>query len=242
MADIRKSDDNIGIDRRESMKTLRKSMREEHECLNENMHCANARQGILASMSSVIKLDPDYFNTFFKEHQIFAAHFSDYKYVEEMCSLICAAESWYTLPGDILPGDSSDPYGNIGWIGGLNLHIHASLYFGFTRKDMLRLFQILQEIKGMEINDIGLPGYKMPEVELRDSEDWMLYFVACVVTKFRPGVEYFESRREELDISDELRDDILGGIRTTYWWKNMMMSRIIDFSAEGLPPEILEKI
>ena len=244
MSDICKHahNDENGADRKESMKALRQAMRVEHNCLQDNMHCASARQAIITSMHSVMQLDKEYFSHFFKEHQTFVAHFSDYKYVEEMAALICIVESWYTMPGDILPGDPSDPYGNIGWIGGLNLHIHASLYFGFTRKDMLRLFQIVQEIKEIEINEIGLPNFEMPTIELADSEDWMLYFVATVTLKFRVGVQYMESRRAEFNISDELRDDILGAIRSTYWWKNMMMSRIIDFSAEGLPPEILEKI
>lgn len=79
-------------------------------------------------------------------------------------------------------------------------------------------------------------------VELKDSEDWMLYYVAAVVVKCRSAILHFESRREELGISAELRDDIVGAIRTTYWWKHMMMSRVIDFSTEGLPPEVLERI
>jgi len=242
MSDIRKSDSNQGVDRKEAMKALRHDMKKEHECLEENQHCANARKGILASMQSVMSLDKEYFTKFYKDHQVFAVNFSDYKYVEELCALICAAESWYTLPGDNLPGDPDDPYGDIGWIGGLNLHIHASLYFGFTRKEMLRLFQILQEVKEMEINDLALPGYIIPNVELKDSEDWMLYYVAAVVVKCKAAILHFESRREELGISAELRDDIVGAIRTTYWWKHMMMSRVIDFSTEGLPPEVLERI
>lgn len=83
MSDIRKSDSNQGVDRKEAMKALRHDMKKEHECLEENQHCANARKGILASMQSVMSLDKEYFTKFYKDHQVFAVNFSDYKYVEE---------------------------------------------------------------------------------------------------------------------------------------------------------------
>jgi hypothetical protein len=59
-----------------------------------------------------------------------------------------------------------------------------------------------------------------------------------VALKFREAVRALEARREELGISEGLRDDIVGAIRSTYWWRYMLMARVIESAAEGLPPEI----
>lgn len=240
MSDIRRLDDNIGMDRADAMKTLRKAMRDKNDCLSESAHCDNARKAIIDSMRSVMKLDPDYFKHFFKNHQEFAKNFSDYKYVEELCSVICAAEGWVTRPGEITP-DAADPYGHIGWIGGLNLHLHASLYFGFSKRELLRTFQILQVMRELQVDEMALDTMDTSRIELSDSEDWMLYYVAALAIKFKPGVRHMETRRAEFGISDALRDDILGAVRSTYWWRYMMMSRAIDEAAEGLPPGVLKE-
>lgn len=240
MADIRRQGTSEGMDRAEAMKSLRESMRGKNECLNENAHCDNARKAIIDSMRSVMKLDPEYFKHFFKSHQEFAKNFNDYKYVEELCALVCAAEDWTTRPGEIQP-NMADPYAHVGWIGGVNLHLHASMYFGFSKKSMLKVFQILQHMRELEVDHLALDQANFSSISLSDSEDWMLHYTAAVALKFKEGVRYMESRRAEFGVSDELRTDILGAIRSTYWWRYMMMSRLIEEAAEGLPPGVLQE-
>jgi hypothetical protein len=241
MADIRKSDVQEGRDRAEAMKQLRTAMREKNECLQEQAHCDNARRAIIDSMRPLMKLDREYFQSFFKSHQEFAARFNDYKYVEELCTVVCAVDGWVSGPGDALPA-GDDPYAQIAWIGGLNLHTHASLYFGFSKKEMLRCFQLVQEMKTLEIESVTRPYFEFPEIRLRDSEDWMLYYTAAVTLKFREAVYALDQRRGEFGISEALRDDILGAIKSTYWWRYMMMARVIEQAAAGLPPDIRARV
>ena len=241
MADIRKSETQEGRDRGEAMKQLRKAMRVKNECLQEQAHCDNARRAIIDSMRPLMKLDREYFQTFFKNHQEFAARFNDYKYVEELCTVVCAIDAWIGGPGNA-PIASDDPYAQIAWIGGLNLHTHASLYFGFSKKEMLRCFQIVQEMKSLEIESVVDPYFEFPPITLKDSEDWMLYYTAAVSLKFREAARALDQRRAELGISDGLRNDILGAIKSTYWWRYMMMARVIEEAAAGLPPEIRARV
>jgi hypothetical protein len=240
MGNIQKGYGPEGRDRNDAMKDLRKTMREQNECLEESAHCDNARKAIISSMGPVMKLDPGYFKEFFKGHQAFAASFNDYKYVEELCVIVCAIEAWNNGPGDMAGSD--DPYAAIPWIGGLNLHLHASMYFGFSKKDMLRCFQIVQEMKEYEIDSVTNPDFAFPQLELKDSEDWMLYFVTAVTMKFKQAVIAVDAERAKHDISDELRSDIISSIKSTYWWRFMMMSRAIEPAAEGLPPEMQERV
>ncbi len=242
MGDICKDTTTSGRDRDEAMKELRMAMRQKNECLNDGAHCDNARKAIIDSLNPIIKLDPSYFRNFFKNHQKFASSFSDYKYVEKLCSVVCAVESWVSKPTDHEGPPNSDPYAAIAWIGGLDLHVHASMYFGFGKQEMLQVFQIVQEMKSYELDAVMALDYYFPEIELLDSEAWMLYFTAALSMKFREGVHALEARRAELGISDELRDDVVGAVKSTYWWKNMLMSRVIESSAEGLPPEIQERM
>lgn len=238
MADIRKLGlPDQGRDRAEAMQSLRAAMRQKHDCLQEQAHCDNARRAIIDSLRPLMRLDRSYFQTFFKEHQQFAAHFNDYKYVEELCTVVCAIEGWVTGPGEAGPA-GADPYAQIAWIGGLNLHTHASLYFGFSKQEMLRCFQLVEAMKALEIEAVTRVDFVFPELALRDSEDWMLHYTAAVALKFREAVRALEARREELGISEGLRDDIIGAIRSTYWWRYMLMARVIESAAEGLPPEI----
>ncbi len=242
MPDIRKHDGAVdGKSRHEAMTELRKAMRQQNECLQDKAHCDNARKAIIKTMHSVMKLDQDYFTKFFKGHQEFAANFNDYKYVEELCALVCIVEGWTTRPGEIVP-NSEDPYEFIGWIGGVNLHLHASLYFGFNKKEMLHLFQLVQKVQEWQTDELA--GVKEPGFDLTptDSEDWMLHYTAAVALKYKELVQFLEAMRESMGVSKELRHDILGAIKSTYWWKNMMMSRLIDAAAEGLPPEIAARI
>lgn len=242
MSDIRKQPDGYeGQDRKEAMKHLRGAMREKNECLQDKAHCDNARKAIIDTMRFVMKLDPEYFQYFFKNHQEFAVNFNDYKYVEELCSVVCIVESWATRPGEIQP-DPADPYGFIGWIGGLNLHLHASLYFGFTKKELLGLFQLVQSAKEKQIDVLAGLGVDFADIRLQDSEDWMLHYTAAIALRFPEMIKYLEGQRKGMAISDALRNDILGAIKSTYWWKNMMMSRLIESAAEGLPPEISARI
>jgi hypothetical protein len=217
-------------------------MRDKNDCLAQDAHCDNARNAIIRSMSSSIRLDPSYFQEFFKGHQEFAANFNDYKYVEKLCTMVCAIESWVTNPTEQAPGDSDDPYAQIAWIGGVNLHAHASMYFGFNRKEMLEVFQIAHEMRSYEIDATFEDDYRLPQIELRDSEHWMLYFVAAITMKFKEAVKSLDARRDEFGISDELKMDIVNSIKSTYWWRYMLMSRVIEFSAMGLPPEIMMKM
>ncbi len=240
MADIRKTSEDTGRDRGEAMKALRKAMRDKNDCLEDGAHCDNARRAIIDSMRPVMQLDPDYFKTFFKQHQAFAASFNDYKYVEELCVVVCAIEAW--TGGPPTPPDPDDPYSAIPWIGGLDLHLHASLYFGFTRQDMLRCFQIVQTLKELEIDALTDPDFRFPELPLADSEDWMLYFTGAVAMKFREAVQALDARREAFGIDDALRSDILGAIKSTYWWRYMMMSRAIQPAADALPPHIRDRV
>ncbi|MDH5435126.1 MAG: hypothetical protein OEX83_00055 [Gammaproteobacteria bacterium] len=242
MGDIRKQSEEPIRDRREAMKEMREAMREKNDCLVEDAHCDNARKAILSSMSSSIRLDPTYFKAFFKGHQEFAANFNDYKYVERLCTMVCAIESWVTGPGAQAPAGSDDPYAEIAWIGGVNLHAHASMYFGFNRKEMLEVFQIANEMREYEIDATLTDDYHFPEIKLRDSEHWMMYFVAAITMKFREASKALDVRRTEFGISDDLRMDIINSIKATYWWKYMLMSRVIEFSAMGLPPEIMMKM
>jgi hypothetical protein len=241
MADIRIETGIAGRDRAEAMKDLRAAMREKNECLEDGAHCDNARRAIINSMRPVMDLDPSYFRDFFKQHQAFAASFNDYKYVEELCVVICAVEAWTSGSGGVaVAGD--DPYAAIAWMGGLDLHLHASMYFGFTKQDMLRCFQIVQAMKSLEIDALCESDFNFPELELQDSEDWMLHFVAAVSMKFREGVRAIDARRNEFGVSAALRADILGAIKSTYWWRHMMMSRAIQPAADGLPPHIRERV
>ncbi len=241
MADIRIEAGIAGRDRGEAMKDLRAAMRQKNDCLEEGAHCDNARRAIINSMRPVMDRDAAYFRDFFKQHRAFAASFNAYEYVEELCVVICAIDAWTTVPGTgAVAGD--DPYAAIAWMGGLDLHLHASMYFGFTKQDMLRCFQIVQAMKELEINALSEANFHFPELELRDSEDWMLHFVAAVSMKFREGVRAIDARRNEFGISDSLRTDILGAIKSTYWWRYMMMSRAIQPAADGLPPPIRERV
>ena len=241
MADIRREAGFVGRDRGEAMQDLRAAMRQKNDCLEDGAHCDNARRAIINSMRPVMDLDPSYFRSFFKQHQAFAASFNDYKYVEELCVVVCAIEAWTSPPGNHAPA-GDDPYAAIAWMGGLDLHLHASMYFGFTKQDMLRCFQIVQAMKELEIDALVAPEFRFPELELQDSEDWMLHFVAAVSMKFRDGVRAIDARRGEFGISDALRDDILGAIKSTYWWRTMMMSRAIQPAADGLPPPVRERV
>lgn len=240
MADIRRESGDAGRDRGEAMKELRGAMRQKNECLEDGAHCDNARRAIIDSMRPVMQLDPDYFKTFFKQHQEFAANFSDYKYVEELCVVVCAIEAW--SGGPPTPPDPSDPYAAIPWIGGLDLHLHASLYFGFSKQDMLRCFQIVQSMKEHEIDALTTADFVFPPLALADSEDWMLHYVAAVCMKFREAVQALDARRAEFGISDALRTDILGAVKSTYWWRYMMMSRAIQPAADALPPPIRDRV
>lgn len=241
MADIRIEAGVAGRDRGEAMKDLRAAMRQKNDCLEDGAHCDNARRAIINSMRPVMDLDPSYFRDFFKQHQAFAASFNDYKYVEELCVVICAIEAWTSGPSaGAVAGD--DPYAAIAWMGGLDLHLHASMYFGFTKRDMLRCFQIVQALKELEIDMLTAADFQFPPLALQDSEDWMLHFVAAVSMKFREGVHALDARRSEFGISDVLRADILGAIKSTYWWRYMLMSRAIQPAAEGLPPPIRERV
>lgn len=237
MGDIRKGGELPERDRAEAMKTLRAAMRQKNECLEDQAHCDSARKAIIESMRPVIALDPPYFKTFFKEHQSFAASFNDYKYVEELCVVVCAIEGWTNGPPANIDVEN-DPYAAIAWIGGLDLHLHASMYFGFTRKEMLRCFQIVQEMKEAQIDALTDPDYSFPKLELADSEAWMLYFTAATCLKFKEGVAGVDALRGEMGIGDKLRLDIIGAIKSTYWWRYMLMSRAIQPAADGLPPEI----
>lgn len=241
MADIRKSDGQETRDRAEAMKELRSAMRQKNDCLQESAHCDNARRAIIDSMRPLMKLDREYFQRFFKDHQQFAAHFNDYKYVEELCTVVCAIDNWISGPADPTP-PSDDPYAAVAWIGGLNLHTHASLYFGFSKKDMLRCFQLAHEMKALEIESVADPAFEFPHLPLADSEDWMLHYTAAVALKFRAAVHALERRRKEFGISDGLRDDILGAIKSTYWWRYMMMARVIEQAAAGLPPDARARV
>ncbi|MDH5649614.1 MAG: hypothetical protein OEY67_08155 [Gammaproteobacteria bacterium] len=242
MADIRKDMTENGMERDEAMRSLRKAMRQKNECLSDGAHCDNARRAIINSLNPVIKLDPPYFKSFFRSHQQFASSFNDYKYVEKLCSLVCAIESWVTGPVDYKGPESDDPYASIAWIGGLDLHVHASMYFGFGKQEMLQVFQIVQEMKEYELDALLVDDYVFPDIEILDSEAWMLYFTAAVSMKFKEGVKALEARRADYGISEELRNDIMGAIKSTYWWKYMLMSRVIESSAAGLPPEIKSRM
>ena len=241
MGDIRRQSAEPIRDRREAMKEMRMAMRQKNECLVEDAHCDNARKAIINSMSSSIRLDPSYFQSFFKGHQEFAANFNDYKYVEKLCTMVCVLEAWVTGPGDQAPA-GSDGYAQIAWIGGVNLHAHASMYFGFNRKEMLEVFQIAEEMKSYEVDAALEMDYEFPHLELRDSEHWMMYFVAAIALKFKEAVRALDKRREEFGISAELKSDIVNSIKATYWWRYMLMSRVIEFSAMGLPPDIMMKM
>lgn len=241
MSDIRKLADDEGRDRKDAMKDLRAAMRQKNDCLEESAHCDNARKAIIDSMRPVMGLDPDYFKTFFREHQAFAASFNDYKYVEELCVVVCAIEAWATPPGAEPAGDAQDPYSVIPLIGGLDLHLHASMYFGFTKQDMLKCFQIVQQMKELEIDALTRADFSFPELDLQDSEDWMLYYTAAVAMKFGSAVRAIDVQRDRFGISDTLRDDIIGAIKSTYWWRYMMMSRAIEPAAMGLPADIRAK-
>lgn len=240
MADIRIESGDAGRDRQAAMKELRSAMREKTDCLDEGAHCDTARRAIIDSMRPVMALDPEYFKSFFKRHQEFAAHFNDYKYVEELCVVVCAVEAWSHGPTN--GQDSENPYDAVPWIGGLDLHLHASLYFGFSKADMLRCFQIVQEVKSSELDSVTEPNFVCPDFELRDSEDWMLHYTAAVALKFKEAVRALETRRPEFGISDELRADILGSIKSTYWWRYMMLSRAIQPAADSLPSPARERV
>ncbi|MDH5633028.1 MAG: hypothetical protein OEZ10_08530 [Gammaproteobacteria bacterium] len=233
MADIRKAEQSSGRDRKEAMTALRINMRQQNDCLEESAHCDNARKAIITSMKPVVELDPPYFRNFFKQHQEFASSFNDYKFVEELCVVVCAIEAWDNSFAPQASGD--DPYSAIPWIGGLNLHLHASMYFGFSKQDMLRCFKIVQEMKEYELDCLTDTDFEFPDLQLKDSEDWMLYFVAAICMKFREAISVIDMRRTEFGISGELRSDIISSIKSTYWWRYMMMSRAIEPAAEGLP-------
>ncbi|MDH5571744.1 MAG: hypothetical protein OEY89_08265 [Gammaproteobacteria bacterium] len=240
MADIRRQAGDESRDRQAAMNDLRAAMRQKNECLQDSAHCDNARRAIIGSMKPVINLDPDYFKRFFKEHQAFAASFNDYKYVEELCVMVCVIEAWVTSPTEQAP-ESDDPYNAIAWMGGLNLHAHASLYFGFSKQELLRCFQIVQEMKEYELDAVTDYDFEFPMLKLKDSEEWMLYFVAAVSMKFKPAVQALDKCRDQFKIDDDLRSDIISSIKSTYWWRNMMMSRILEFAAQGLPAELQEQ-
>ena len=240
MADIRKQAGSESRDRQSAMNDLRAAMREKNECLEDSAHCDNARHAIISSMKPVTNLDPDYFKHFFKDHQKFAASFNDYKYVEELCVVVCAIEAWVSNPYEKGP-ESENPYDAIAWIGGLNLHAHASLYFGFSKQELLRCFQIVQEMKEYELDAVTDYDFEFPQIKLKDSEEWMLYFVAAVTMKFKQAIQALDKYRDEFRIDNDLRSDIISSIKSTYWWRNMLMSRTIEFAAQGLPAELQEQ-
>lgn len=237
MADIRKEAGPSGRSRQEAMQDMRAAMRQKNECLEDGAHCDNARRAIIQSLRPVMALDRSYFQTFFKQHQQFALSFNDYKYVEELCVVVCAIEAWYTPPGSSPEGEDA-----LAWIGGLDLHLHASMYFGFSKADMLRCFQIVQRMKELEIDALVDPGFQFPELELPDTEAWMLYYVAAVTLKFREGIAALEARREELGVSVALRADIIGAVKSTFWWRYMLMARSIEDAAQALPAGPYERV
>ena len=69
----------------------------------------------------------------------------------------------------------------------------------------------------------------------------MLYYTAAVAMKFGSAVRAIDAQRDSFGIGDALRNDIIGAIKSTYWWRYMMMSRAIEPAAMGLPPDIRAK-
>lgn len=81
-------------------------------------------------------------------------------------------------------------------------------------------------MKELEIDSLAQPDFTFPNIELKDSEEWMLYFTAAISMKFKPAIQAVESQREKFAISDQLRSDILGAIKSTYWWHYIRLVKL----------------